>query len=597
MNKVSRNTFLRQMGVISMAGPFSSYLNTNKVGEDSGAESFDSDESLFQRLVKANDEEVRKLLKAKDKGKNRYIRRLADDFATLAASCCCPGSAYYQNSQVVTQLENAAQLLLDAQLPDGTINAGNLGSPPDTAFVLWPTCAGMSVLMKDQSKALNNVKEAIKKFILNAGEACVVGGVHTANHRWVISAALALINALYPDRKYVDRINDWLGEGIFNDKDGHFQERSRNYSEVIDTALIVLSRLLNRDDLLEPVRSNLEMTYYYMEPDGELVTTDARRQDQYSSISILAYYKHYRYLAIKDKNSMFAAITELIENFDGFEEQVLSHSLVDFLEVPLLQKDLPARTSLPVNYEKFMETTSLARIRREKQTTTIFGGVDWPLIIASGRSTNPNFFSFRKGSAILKYMRLSPRFFSTGYFRSDGLKKEDSKYILYKKLEVPYYQPLPKDKRKKDGDYKLSESIDGRFWNKMDFEDRPVSNVKTLETTITVEEPEGKNEVSFYVSGSENVLVTLELCFKEGGELQGIIPSNDNPTDYFLKEGMGKYQYGDDFIQFGPGTFEHQYIHNLESEDYHKHFGSLRTDGMHVYLTGKTPFSHKLTFA
>jgi len=261
-----------------------------------------------------------------------------------------------------------------------------------------------------------------------------------------------------------------------------------------------------------------------------------------------------------------------------------------------LQKALPESAPPPVNFEKFFTTTHLARIRRGDTTTTIFGGVDWPLIIASGRSTSPNFFSFRKGEAILKYMRLSSRFFSMGYFRSEGLKKDGNKYVLYKKLEVPYYQPLPQDKRKADGDYTLSPSIDDRFWNKMAFEDRPTSNVKSLETTVTVEENKGTYEVIFQVTGQDDVAVTIELCFKEGGVLSGVRASEDGEDNYFLEKGMGQYQFGEDAIHFGPGTLAHTYIRGLEGEKYSSHFGSLRTEGIHIYLTGITPFEHKLTF-
>lgn len=74
---------------------------------------------------------------------------------------------------------------------------------------------------------------------------------------------------------------------------------------------------------------------------------------------------------------------------------------------------------------------------------TIFGGTDKPTIISSGRSTVASFITFRKGEAILKYMRFSTDFISTGYFKSDGLKKEGNKYILSQKIEAPYYQPLP----------------------------------------------------------------------------------------------------------------------------------------------------------
>jgi hypothetical protein len=406
---------------------------------------------------------------------------------------------------------------------------------------------------------------------------------------------LARIHALYPDKKYLDRVEDWLGEGIFIDSDGHFPERSMNYAAVEDNSLINMSRLLNKPELLEPVRRNLDMTYYYMEPNGDLVTTDSRRQDQYSGKNILDFYLHYRYMAIRDKNGRYAAITRLIENMKGFEGDAFPRYLFHFLEDPLLQQELPASTVIPESFEKLFATSSLLRIRRNKTTATFFGGVDWPLVIASGRSCSPDFFSFRKGNAVLKYLRLSTNFFSMGYFYSDGMKKSGDQYVLYKKLEVPYYQPLPKKLRKASGDYKLSPSIDDRFWNKMDFSNRPVSNVKTLETTVSLEEAGGKNELTFRVTGQAGVQVSIELCFNEGGKLSGVT-AGDNGNG-FLENGFGKYEFEGDVIEFGPGKVAHKMITGLEGERYSTHFGSLRTAGMHVYLTGVTPFEHKLAFS
>ena len=578
-----------------MISPYSTRLIAG--AEDSAPGNNMLENDLFQRLVDANDRQVAKLLQSADTQRNRYTRGLGYQFAMLSASYCYPGSAHHQNPLVASHLEKIAQSLLEVQRPDGTINAGNLESPPDTAFVLEPLCAGMSLLMQNKSEALNKSKTGIRKFIVRAGEALTSGGVHTPNHRWVLCSALARINALYPEQEYIDRIHDWLGEGIFIDGDGHYPERSRNYSEVENKSLIALGRLLKMPSLFVPVRKNLEMTYYYMEPNGDLVTNDSRRQDQYSSKSIVSFYLHYRYMAIYDSNRDFAAITRFIETLERFEEEILNHALFYFIEEPLLQNKLPDSNLLPADYEKLFDTSHLARIRRGDTTITFFGGVDWPLIIASGRSGSPNFFAYMKGAAILKYMRLSSSFFGMGYFYSEDLKKQGGRYILHKKLEVPYYQPLPAEQRNARGDYELSPSIDGRYWNKMSFEKRPVSNVKTLETTVILEENEGRAELTFQVSGQEDVLVTIELCFKEGGELSGVTAS-DNQTDiHFLEQGMGHYRYGKDTIQFGPGVLAHKYINRLEGERYSTHHGTLRTEGMHVYLTGITPFEHKITFS
>jgi hypothetical protein len=593
-NRITRVTFIKQCANISAVATISPYLFAGT--EDGVKINNPSEDDLLQRMVDANDNHVNRLLKSGDTQSNWYPRRLGYQFAILSASFCHPGSVYHHNTQVAMHLERIAKYLLELQHPDGTINSGNLESPPDTAFVLEPICAGMSLLMQNKSEALSNLKADIRKFILRAGKALTTGGVHTPNHRWVICSALARINNLYPEQKYINRINDWLGEGIFIDRDGHYPERSRNYSEVENRSLITMGGFLKRPSLFEPVRKNLAMTYYYMELNGDLVTNDSRRQDQDSSKSIISYYLQYRYMAILDANRDFAAVARFIERLEGFQEGIIDHALIYFLEEPLLQKRMPESDPLSENYEKLFTTSQLARIRRGETTITFFGGVDWPLIIASGRSNSPNFFSYRKGEAILKYMRLSSRFFNMGYFYSNELKKQGGMYILYKKLEVPYYQPLPSEQRNAQGDYKLSPSIDGRFWNKMSFDKRPISNVKTLETTVILKEFMGIAEITFKVSGQDGVMVTIELCFKEGGELSGVTASDIGIGTHFLEEGMGQYRYGKDTIHFGPGVLAHKDVNRLEGERYSSHHGTLRTEGMHVFLTGMTPFNHKITF-
>lgn len=561
----------------------------------------DADEALMKRLVAANDAQAEKLLQTGFD--NRGVgRRLAHEINTLAASYCSPGSRYYHNRELVAAMQKRSQQLLAAQSADGTVNAGNLESPPDTGFIVELLTAACTVLQKETSPEANDVKSNLKKFLLGTGEALVAGGVHTPNHRWVISAALARLNALFPNKKYVDRINEWLSEGIYQNADGNYAERSRIYSLVENTAFLSMARLLNKPSLYQPVRKNLQTTYYYTEPNGDLVPNDSRRQDQWVflkadavvSLRITNYYLLYRHMALQDNNSSFAAVAKWIEGLPDFEERILNRSLIHFLEEPLLQKNLPASAPMETTYEKLFPQSHLLRIRRNDASVTLFGGTDQPVTIASGRSSSPDFFSFRKGEALLKYLRLSTTFFSTGYFYSDGLQKTSSGYVLQKKLEAPYYQPLPKNLRKANGDYALTESTDGRFWNKMDFKRRPQSNVKTLNTKVTLTETGGAATLLFDVQGQPGVPVTLELCFREGGQLSGLSAPKDG--NYFLADGTARYRFGNDEIQFGPGVMKHQNITGLEGERYSTHFGSLRTEGMHVYLTGVTPFVHELSF-
>lgn len=585
MSNITRQTFLKQCLGISSVLTFSPYF--------SWAEDTDT---FLQNVVKANNQEVEKLLKTFEVEITEIRRRLGFDFANLSAAMAEPTSRYYQKTELIPAMTRILKFLIKYQKVDGTLDLGNLASPPDTAFILEPLCVADSILRKLSIPALNNVKDLLKDFIVEAGEAMRTGGVHTPNHRWVISAALARINDLYPDKKYVRRIDEWLSEYIFIDADGHYLERSMIYGEVTDNCLITMARLLKRPKLYDYVRKNLRMSYYYMEPNGEMVTNDSRRQDQFIGMNALPFYLDYRHMAIHDNDAEFAAISKQIEQMKGFEEKNMPDLLAFLTDDADLRKPLPKPTELNTNFEQLFKTTSLARIRRKDTTMTIFGGTDKPTIIASGRSTSPNFFSFRKGEAILKYMRFSTDFFSTGYFRSDGLKKEGNRYILSQKIEAPYYQPLPDEFKRADGNYQHSPSTDRRFWNKMDFENRPQSNIKNIETTISVEEKNGGAELNFAVKGADGVRVTIEFCFKEGGEFIGL-KKLDDADNYTLESGTGEYKFGKDSIKFSEGIFKHSKLRGLEGEMYTSHFGSLRTEGMHVFLTGIVPFQHKITLS
>ncbi|MCD8538547.1 MAG: hypothetical protein LRY55_01400, partial [Leadbetterella sp.] len=461
------------------------------------------------------------------------------------------------------------------------------------AFIMEPLCSGVHILNQSRQKSLDKVKAAVKLPIERVGAALAAGGVHTPNHRWEICAALTWINRLYPDKKYTNRIDEWLSEGIFIDEDGHYPERSMNYADVENRSFITMGHLLNRPALYEPARKSLEMAWYYTEPNGELITFDSRRQDQYSSREIMVQYLHYRFLAIELKNGLFSAIASFIETLPDFQKNVADQALYNFMADPVLARELPEPAALPTNYEKLFKTSSLARIRRNATSLTLFGGNDLPLIIASGRSVSPNFFGYRKGAAALKYMRMSSRFFSMGYFRSEGISYENGKYRLYQKLQAPYYQPLKPGDRRKDGDYELTPSVDDRFWSKMSFDKRP-ADFKTLESSVLVSESNGEVTMEFDVKGPEGVAVTLHLCFDAEGKPGGV--ENEGNNVNFLPEGYGEFINGEDKITFGPGIKQHEWTRGLEGEKYSVLNGNLQTPGHHVYLTGYTPFKHTLKF-
>jgi hypothetical protein len=595
-NQISRGEFIRLSG-LTLAGALVSdaiFANDLFVNNTTSQE----DIQLIKKLILSNDAKVKTILNnSLDPNiKLSSFRFTANNILVLTASVCNSGSEYYKSKIVTERLHQFTDILLKEQYEDGTLDAGgNRQSPPDTAFILEYICPAAAILNTDKKTDTAALKDKLKKFILNAGKAMVTGGVHTPNHRWVVCAALASINDLYPDPVYVKRIDEWLAEGIDCNEDGHYSERSGIYSAVIDKALITVGRLLNRPQLLEIVSKNLTTYFYHTEPNGDLITLDSRRQDQFMNLKVTKFYLQYRFMAIYTNNTMFAYMVNTIENLPEFSTDILSDSLGFFMENSTLRKPVSVEGKGINDFEKFFAVSNLARIKRGKTSVTLFGGNDQPVQIVSGRSSNPNFLTYRKGNAILKYMRLSTSFFRMGYFSSEGIVKEGNKYILTETKEADYYQPLAEKFRKADGDYTLSESPDTRFWNKMEFGSRTKSNVKKQITVIEITEENGALSLDFKVDGPPNVEITIEMCFNEGSTITGTI--QDDKKNYFLKSRFGELTAAGDSIQFGPGKCEHFNVENLDSEEYTYHQGSLRTSGEHVYITGFTPFHHKMTIS
>jgi hypothetical protein len=279
----------------------------------------------------------------------------------------------------------------------------------------------------------------------------------------------------------------------------------------------------------------------------------------------------------------------------GFVEG--ANPLIYFLDEPLLRKPLPEGGAVPSDYVRVFANSGVARIRRGAVSATVYGGSDWPLGVASGLASNPTFFSLRKGRAVLESVRMGGQFFSEGVFRSEGLGVDGERFSLHQRFDVPYYQPLPRDLRNTSGNYELTPARDVRFWSKLDFPHRQMSNVQVLDQKVTVAENQGSFELHFEITGHNRVPYAVQLAFRAGGELNGslqeVISRNDAKV-YFLKEGTGRYRVGDDVIEFGPGQAEHQQV-NFSGPSYTAHGAVLRTPGTCVYITGFTPFQKVIT--
>ncbi len=119
-------------------------------------------DELFERMVKANDRVVQKLLDVEKRG--AFGRRVGYEFAALVSGYVADGSAYYHQPLIISALEKIVTQLLAVQAPDGTVSIGNLESPPDTAFLLEPLCAGAKILREHNAPGSSVIQEKIKTF-------------------------------------------------------------------------------------------------------------------------------------------------------------------------------------------------------------------------------------------------------------------------------------------------------------------------------------------------------------------------------------------------------------------------------------------------
>ena len=533
---------------------------------------------VFERLVRANDSRIPALLERQETAPSHPWRgALRDEHAVhsaggaaglvqaLLAALAAPGSRYRGSPEIADRLSLASRALLALQHSDGTIDlpTTNFHSPPDTAFVLEPVCASLSVVRRTRPDVPPQAVADLERFARAAGEALVVGGIHTPNHRWVVCAALARLHALFPDARYVARINEWLAEGIDIDADGQFSERSTSvYSPTCDRALLTMASVLGREALLEPVRRNLEMTLFYLHADGDVATEASRRQDQYRRGSPGGYHLPYRSLALRDGNGRFAAAARLIE---AKEVDALAGNLIHFLNDPSLRQPLPPSAPLPDNFARPFPGSDLVRIRRGAVSATVLGG-------------NSCVLSFHKGAAALEAVRLASAFFGKGQFVGERLAVENGAYVLTQSLTGPYYQPLPPEARQVDG-----------AWDPGDRARRPQTEVQRLFSRLVVRETAGAFEIDVEVTGTDRVPLAIELGFRRGGALSGVEPLPGTPDAFLLRGEAGEHRLGGETIRFGPGRAEHTWT-DLR--------GALpKLDALSVYVTGFTPFRATLRIA
>ncbi len=485
---------------------------------------------------------------------------------TLMCGYVLKESKYYKSPELLMRMTMAARALVDLQHEDGTIDlvTTNFHSTPDLGFTIFPLAVAYSILLQNNKLPFGGLAVPMKQYLKKAGDALAVGGIHTPNHRWVVSAALAWLHSFFKEAKYEARIGQWLAEGVDIDPDGQYHERSTSiYTPVTNRALLDIARKMKYDHLYDIVRKNLDMTFYFVHANGDVVTESSRRRDQYLHVDMAKYYQAYNQLALLDRSSRYSGMVQYITQ--SVPVGNLLYMLPVFVEDPALLGALVAPTPLPTRYHKHFEHSDIVRVREEN--------VDMSVI-----TDNPTFFTFFKGDAAIEAIRLSSAFFGKGQFISQAFEKKGDTYVMSMSLEGPYYQPLPAEMIPKEAD----------TWKTVPRTLRAKSEVQHLETQIfiTLEGPRARIKVQ--VDGPLNLPVTLELGFRNGGALQNVVEKAGVDKAFFPVKGKPViYQYGDDTIRVSSGVVAHRWTQLR---------GALpKLEADCVYFTGYAPCVFEFT--
>ena len=527
------------------------------------------------------------------RGTLRQARRLLTGFVW-------PQSRYFQDQDVLARLDGLLAQVEAAQHDDGTFSAGNRHSPPDSAFLIEDMAVMVGGLATSRHPASEGLAERLKAMMRRAGPALRTGGVHTPNHRWELSSALAKIDKIDPNPAYRARIDEWLAEGVDINAEGIYSEQSSNYAQAVSNpSLLNLAHLPGLEGLRSLVRRNLEATIDLAEPFyGDVETIMSRRQDQAQSKQTLhSYYLQFRELALRDNDRRFAGVVRWIE---GNDPSQLGDALADIIDEPELAASLPAESAPFGDLQRHFQSVGLVRERRGPITASFFAGSDWYVngepspfynVIGSGLATNPTLMRAWKGGLVLEAVRLIPDFFNMGHWRPSSVAVEpDGAVRLEGEMQVPYYLPMPADRRNADGRYALSRSVDGRFNSALDFGHRP-TQMRTLGIRMTARpQPDGYLLV-FETEGEEEVDVTIELTLRAGGVLEGGRSMEEGAVH--LVDGQAVYRHGADQLVVSPGGGEGM-VKVSSGEQYGWAGGKLQLPGPKVYVTGRTPLRQEL---
>jgi hypothetical protein len=573
-----------------------------------------NDAQVFAKLIAMNDEEVKVALARQVNdpvGRNDGGVVLghygiptashggtAGSMAGMAAALSAEDSAFYRDPQLLAALERAADFMLRRQHEDGTISLGgtNFNSPPDTGFVINGMAQIYRLLSRQDWNPVSGAAGKVKLFLERTIPAMLTGGCHTPNHRWVIVAALGSLYELFDDPRLVARAEEWLAEGMDCTNDGEWTERSNGiYNTVSDIMLIYAARTLNRPELLEPVRRNLEMMVYMIHADGEVITDYSGRQDWGVRHDLSDYFLCYRIMAQMDRNPRFASMCDLVVANQSRLGPVNNHALLGWLLLPCEDIDSLERASLPTHYRKvfnrdypieqqlkLMEQAGHHGKIEHSSMHTAFGSPVMRLrdgiTSATVMTRSSNFFALRHGDARLLGISLST-LFTPGVVQMEQFEETEMGCLMSTLMEKGYYGPVSADLLPPSARQEISP------WYLLPHHQRPFTHVQQHRVQIEVVREQSEWLLRLRSDERMDVITQVALVFPADAKLTG---SGIADNGYGILQWTGgelRLTAGDYALELIGGRSDHQFTQVGSSASRH---------AQTVLINLLTPFEHEI---
>ncbi|WP_163536402.1 hypothetical protein [Gracilibacillus sp. YIM 98692] len=536
--------------------------------------------SFYNQLVKQNDQNTEKYMKDQVLDRNsRYFGGVIDQktgipspshtgtgsvIGAWVSSYVNSDSIFYQNEELKKNIGFALDYMLAQQHDDGTISPGwtNYHSPPDTAFLVTGFAQVYQLLHSTRDSELT---EKMEWFLRNTIPAMITGGCHTPNHRWVLASALANLYAIYHRDDLKERAEEWLAEGIDISEDGEWTERSNGiYNSVSNICLYHTAVQLEKPELLDYVRKNLNMMMYLVHPNGQVVTDYSGRQDLAHTYDLSPYHLIYRLMAVHDNNEQYMAMANLA--FDHLSDigPVNNHIMLGYLSFPSIQHTFVDSTDLPTEYEVFINEnyplidnlekmeevghhskiehssmhTSFAapivRYRDKERSATIMG-------------RNSSFFSLHNGDASLLGVQLYNSF-SPGIVEFDKIERINGGYRLSKELEKGYTGPIPK---------KYLSDSDTSIWYLLPHQYRMKTHNQKHVVTVDITRENDEWYLHIRSDNREDVFYQVVFIFHPDTVLEGSGLEEIEGRDYFWKSNGLQVAQMKNKLMLEDGNYEH----------------------------------------